>query len=551
MTQIFKIYSEYEKITNTHTINEGKTIKELLCYDDVCYWWFIDVFLLLYLSKPENKEISYISTLLDLFKYLPIPLITICVTFLSFFWKIHLFDYYSLRNQKKLKTSILYRELFTEIRYAATGAPKNIYHQDIMDILRNTTGVTEFFNFGVGFSSSRKLRRHLCASTYLVNSPTYVEKHLSFNVFKKTLKSEFHFKKSVEHINKNETFFNELAQISGKNEKSIRRYLTFLVLAVLPYSVWYIGLCENMINIYSPSVLVMRDEQTLSGRGLIYAAKKHQVCTIGIQHGVLENHEAYLVHNSNDILHGLDYNICAFPIPDITCVWGESDKKLLIGVAGYPANSIVLTGNPRYDYISDAYCKYSRSAFCETYGISERDTIITWTTQSHGFSISENIQYLEEVFSTLSTIENVTLIIKQHPYEKDIHTNLINDYVERYGGMMSVVFPDKMENTTEMVYISDIVINCFSTTGQEAVAFHKPMIILDFSKVKDRVDFVKEGVGIPVYHPGSLRKVIMHIIDEGCDMVKAQDTYISNHMYKLDGHSSQRIADVVIQNIKK
>ena len=79
-------------------------------------------------------------------------------------------------------------------------------------------------------------------------------------------------------------------------------------------------------------------------------AKKLKIKTIGIQHGMWATitPPEYLHKNIQD-----DMNPLGHPIPDLTCVFGEYDKKLLIEKGNYPSEKVMVTGNFSLFYLNE------------------------------------------------------------------------------------------------------------------------------------------------------------------------------------------------------
>ena len=297
-------------------------------------------------------------------------------------------------------------------------------------------------------------------------------------VWYREMKVTKHFLHLWNQLKREEQWFEGLASITDIDKEMLKTIIKSSFLLEIPHIFAECAIMDNIISKYNSKVLVMTNEQMASGRAWVYEGVKHGVLTIGIQHGVISNHPAYFNHDSADV-RVVDKKIeNSFPVPDITCVWGETDAKLLRENAGYSDNQVIVTGNPRYDVLSNAQNLYSKVEFMKKYKINPESKIILWATQSHGMPMSENHQYFKEVFEACSTLSGITLIIKQHPNEGFIYTQLINEYISQYNLSIPIIVPDKMADTTELVYFSDIIINKFSTTGHEAVAFHKPMIIL-------------------------------------------------------------------------
>ena len=127
----------YEDIVNCQ-ISGDKTIKDLLTYNGVCYWWFIDIplYFNLCFGLPLLKDFQ-IRCLLLLVRYVPIfiPLLTL---FATLFWNLHVL----LSRKDGIKNNsvneIYYRVLFPEWRTICDDSGvhyKNIYHSDIIDQL--------------------------------------------------------------------------------------------------------------------------------------------------------------------------------------------------------------------------------------------------------------------------------------------------------------------------------------------------------------------------------------------------------------------------------
>jgi CDP-glycerol glycerophosphotransferase (TagB/SpsB family) len=95
------------------------------------------------------------------------------------------------------------------------------------------------------------------------------------------------------------------------------------------------------------------------------------------------------------------------------------------------------------------------------------------------------------ILGTCDRITNCTLVIKQHPGERKSHDRLIYSHCKKHSCNTVILLKDS--DTFEALYASDLVITYNSTTGREAVAFKKPLIVLD---PFDRGGYCKEGVGI-------------------------------------------------------
>ncbi len=289
--------------------------------------------------------------------------------------------------------------------------------------------------------------------------------------------------------------------------------------------------CENLLKIIDPDVILVEEEYGFFERQLIVIAKKQNIPTIALQHGLIHlNHHGYITKDQT----------ARENLPDITCLYGEADKELLLNHSIYSPDQLVVTGSPRYDIIYHADRIYSREKFCTGNNIPLNHQIILWTTQSHGMTDEENIRQLNLVFGACDGIPDITLVIKQHPGERKKHYRLIQSYRRRHS-CNSLILP-KDSDTFEALYASNLVITFHSTTGREAVAFKKPLIVLD---PNDRGGYCREGVGILVSSIQEAKRVISQLLRDDGELAVNQGKFIKRYFYAIDGKSTERVVQVI------
>ncbi|MBQ3011871.1 MAG: hypothetical protein IJA20_03210 [Methanocorpusculum sp.] len=542
--------------------SDGKTIIDKLEYNSISYWWFIDNGI--YLSK-FNGKIGVKNIIVSLLELIPsnpfIVRVGICLfgylnKLLSLVITNRKTSYLST-SRGGLNHKIVYR--FELIEWGKrnqldnNNGYYNLYNESICEELSKYGAdiVTPYQELPIEIliNSFDKYRDIQKTNTSFISCNVW-EYFSCGCCCANDVDVILNCKKLWNELKRESDWITTVSNLLNVDEKRLKVELKKGLILSIPYEIIR-GVCmDKIIRENNPDAIVLTDEQTTSGRYILYLARKHGIPTIGIQHGGIAKHPSYLNHDSLLVSSSRDCGV-SFPVPDITCVWGDFEYNLLVTHAGYPEGQVVVTGNPRYDYLGQEPLQYNRDDFCKRYGINSKSTIVLWVTQSHGWSNSENQAYFSEIFDTFYHRKDITLIIKQHPGETEQHKQLIDTYLKKYELKCNVVVPDKMGNTTEMVYISDIIIQKSSTTGQEAVAFHKPLIIMDFSDEPDYGKYVEEGVGLPVFEKGGLGKVVSKIIDIGIDMNVAQNEYVKNHMHKLDGNAHKRIASVIRQTISQ
>ena len=287
----------------------------------------------------------------------------------------------------------------------------------------------------------------------------------------------------------------------------------------------------NLLDTLVPDIILVSNEKGFFEKQLIIAGKKRNIPTIALQHGnIFQTHPYYITKD----LSAREY------FPDITCLYGESDREVLLNHSVYTPDDLVVTGSPRYDIIYHADRIYSRDKFCMDYNIPLNHQIILWTTQSHGMTDEENTRQLDIVFGCCDNIPGITLVIKQHQGEKKRHYRIIQSYCRNHS--CNTLMLPKDSDTFEALYVSDLVITYHSTTGREAAAFKKPLVVLD---TQDSVGYSKEGVGVIVSSIQEAEQVISRLLKDDRELAVNRDEYIKRYFYAIDGKSTERVVQLI------
>lgn len=393
-------------------------------------------------------------------------------------------------------------------------------------------------------------------TSFFVNFKTYFEKliygsglwrpieyYLSFNNLRITLNSFVSINAKWKKLkSENDTFFNS-------NESNflrcLLRYYDNLFRFKIFMPIIYLEMCKRAIDLERPDLILVPCGYCLLGRAAIFAGKIKGVPTIEIQHGAIDsNHSGYIFSKSK---FPFEESRVKFPIPDKTAVYGHFYKELLMTSSAYSDDNICVTGQPRYDLITSINKLYSKDEFFVKHGINIRSKIILWTTQCHGFTMEENLANFETVFSAVSELTDVTLVVKQHPREDDKYTKIIKNYFSKYG--IKVLLLPKKSDTYEQLFVCDLLITKTSTTAMEAVILNKPVIILNLSGEADSVDYVKEGVALGVYEQSQLKTTIEKLLNDDNLLKNNRHQFVFKYLYKVDGKSTERIVSLIKDTI--
>lgn len=248
----------------------------------------------------------------------------------------------------------------------------------------------------------------------------------------------------------------------------------------------------------------------------------------------------YLIKNHNvKYGHGESTKIAVF---------GEETKRLLISEGVSPAK-LEITGSSKFDQLN-YYKNYPKSELLKKYNINPNRKIVLVLTEyfveSKIWTKIQRKEFILSIVDAVSMINNVHLMIKLHPpYEKE------DDYIQIIKNVKDIpITIFKYENLHEIITICDVAISVSSTTILESMALNKPVIVLNLFKQNRPLDFKDNGV-VYVDQKEQLYPALNNLFNSNdhVDIIRMKD-FVKNQVYKIDGKSSERIAELIIKMIK-
>ena len=300
---------------------------------------------------------------------------------------------------------------------------------------------------------------------------------------------------------------------------------------------------EHIIKKVKPKCFFLSCEYNNTQRAITHIARLQNILVFAIQHGVIHpTHYGYILDKKYEgkIL-----------LPDITFVSGQYQYDMLTKNSIYQPDQVVITGQPRYDILFHAQKVYPKKDFCKRYKIPMDHKIILWTTQCNDPDVTEEekIETFGVVFETMKYVKNATLIVKQHKGEAEKYTQMIKKYLEEYN--INAHLAPKESEACELEFICDVMITRNSTTGMEAIALNRPLIVLNLSGLPDVVDYVEQGVAIGVYKKEDLKKAIEKLLQDSSELEKNRDNYVRKYLHKIDGKSTERVVNFIKKELEE
>lgn len=212
---------------------------------------------------------------------------------------------------------------------------------------------------------------------------------------------------------------------------------------------------------------------------------------------------------------------------------------------------IWVTGSPRYDYMKDSESIREIENLSNNFYRQKRNVIFAtnYSSLAQGSLKHQNMERFKSVCEEIKKIKEVQLIVKLHPYDKDL--NFYRKIAKETGSLNYTLLQNNVE-IHKLLLNCDLLITHASSVSYEAVLMGKNVILLcsdaDF-RCDDQWDFQRYGVAIfaareMIELKDSIQRTLFD--QETISMLKEnRKKYIEEHAYKLDGNASLRVKGVI------
>jgi CDP-glycerol glycerophosphotransferase (TagB/SpsB family) len=215
---------------------------------------------------------------------------------------------------------------------------------------------------------------------------------------------------------------------------------------------------------------------------------------------------------------------------DFIAVWGDSYKKSLVE-CGVPAKKIVVTGSPRFDGLAKK--KFDLDKIRKKLGISRNDKIFVFAPP-----VLFNIGELEIMAREIRKIPGCRLVVKLHPTIKT------EDYTIAAGKDAVIV---QHVDLYELIAVSAALITDSSTTGLEAMAMGKPVIIFGRRLMPGNI-YASTMAVLRARNAPELHSALKSILKNGSRMARLRKNmrrFVFENAFRQDGLACERICRVV------
>ncbi len=369
------------------------------------------------------------------------------------------------------------------------------------------------------------------------------EKYITLEIIKKSKEQSRKFLEKWNSLKNSDDFKKSLIYEGISLYQLINDDIEHLLKSFKAYTtITFIETAERILEIEKPTVIVMHDEYGALQLSLIHAAKKRGIPTISLQHGLISDNILPYFHKPEHIKN--ENQGLIFPLPDKMCVWSENAKENLLKFGNFPSSIPIITGDPKVDFLKKARESFDSNKIKQKYKIKKGRKIVLFATENLPKK-EENQKLAKTVISAMKKMENCHLIIKPHPNETDLtlYTNLISKYNLSESSIITE------ENLYELLYISNLVILSYSTVGVEAMRMGIPVISLNLMGLHDDALIIRKNMAVIVRNSDELLPTIEKHLDpkNTQKLVEEGKIFAEKELGVFDGKANDRIIEQILQ----
>lgn len=320
---------------------------------------------------------------------------------------------------------------------------------------------------------------------------------------------------------------------------------------------------KEIFDKYNPDIIFVLDVLSVPGASLIREAKRQNIKTIGMPASWDHLPKRF------EPLH-----------VDKLLVWNEALKKEAIELQNYKEENIHVVGVPQYDIFAQKEFLWSRQEFMKKFDFDpDKKTIFFSSSSVYAPDDGDIAEILIEAMKENKFSYPVQIFIRPYPgiaidHEKfdrfEGQKSVYLDWIEQkkiFGHSGFAWYPkfDSMVHFVNLLCHCDIIISTYSSISVEASAFLKPIININFDGSKERSfnQSVKRFKHLSHFKHVLETNGVRQIEDKN-DLLKTIDDFFKNPdlnkenviklrdkmCWKIDGQSSQRIADRLLEYLK-
>jgi len=505
-------------------IRDGISIKEILAYGQVSFWWSFERFLYFGIKRGTYKPAitDFLKPLLGKYHFLSRLLISVIVGKLVRFKEI---------NDSRKKIVMISQNggvWLPPLNPTSKKMKEFKFFEPIIHLCRKKYRIVVL---GESSSLSTIVGSFLEKMKYEPGLWKPLGPFLTFNTILKVFKYSRKLENEWHHLQRNSA----LMKYIDINSLFLR--LEFFFRYVAFESILHLELMNQAIETEKPDLIIISGEYFGLGRAAVIAGKLKGVPTLALQHGIIHPYHHGYVHPKNEISNKISLKHCI--IPDKTAVYGNYTKEILTKICNYPNESVVVTGQLTYDVLIKAKEAFREQKFLKQHGLDPTKKTILLITQDY----SPSHEFLKVTVKALKKFPEVQTIIKPHPgdTEPKWHKEILTK--ENYHALVL----DPKSNTFEALFACDVMITVSSTVAIEAMFLNKPVVIVNLTGEPDPMPYVESGAALGAYEEKDVAHVIRKALfdeDTRRELEKNRKEFVKYHLHNV-GNATKNVVRLI------
>jgi hypothetical protein len=269
------------------------------------------------------------------------------------------------------------------------------------------------------------------------------------------------------------------------------------------------------------------------------AARRVGIPSVAIQHGVIYPGTPDYCRPAHR----------ALVRPDVTCVYGPYERRILMDQGGYRADEVAATGSPRIEAVTapGRESEDERRTVRAELGVADGHRMLV--VSGGRMTVGDRLQNVPLLARALDgPLGDVHVVVKLHPEEGDgdHYRSLLVGLAEARGDPAPPVTTIRDVDLYRLLRAADAHLGVYSTVLTDSVLVGTPNMIVVGQAFADLLGYVESGVAVAVRTAADVRAFML---DPKLPAPADRERFIAEHY--LDGDAAGRIAGLVEAAVAK
>jgi CDP-Glycerol:Poly(glycerophosphate) glycerophosphotransferase len=242
---------------------------------------------------------------------------------------------------------------------------------------------------------------------------------------------------------------------------------------------------------------------------------------------------------------------------DLIMPMNKTGRKCFIDL-GIDADGVIAVGSPEYDRLAQDLKSDGPTSEGESLrsglGLEKDRPVVLFAHHMVGIDREATRKLILDMAYAARQC-GATLLVKFHPRQGEDMDEWRQWAHGKNMDKRDILFIKRECSSIQAVKKSDVVITIFSTVSLEALALHKPLIVIQYLNVSVSLPYGRlYGAALDAQSPGELKKAIISLVtDEGArkEILSKVAPALDQELFGLDGRSVERMISHIYKLIDR